>query len=101
MEGLRVKYAVVFKADRLDLEGLKNTLSDWGEIFEIDDDELLSNDGKEKTPVKVVYIDMPFGKAFRFKLEFNCVEAEDNQYVLFPMENYQEKLSVLNQRAAQ
>lgn len=98
---LKVKYVVVFKKDGLNVNGLLNELMDIGGIIvtDITDDELVSDDGSEKTPVKLYFMESSFSKFFKFKLKYNCVTAEDSQYVLFPMESLTEKMKVEALRA--
>lgn len=88
-----IGYAIIFQVDGLDLEGVSETLSKYGKIVDIYDDIL----GGDK-PVKVVIIRCTLSNGLRLKWDFNCVSAEDNEYVLFPMENMEEKLKVLKYR---
>ena len=92
MNSIVIRYAMVFREDGLDLEGLKETLSKYGSIFDIEDNLF----GDE--PVKIIYIETSLGDSIRLILDFNCVEAEDNKYVLFPMESALAKQKVLQSR---
>lgn len=88
-----VRFGVVFQVDGLDLEGVCEDLKKYGEITEIQDNELDDN-----TPVKIVFIDSDFGKFNRFKWDYNAVSAEDCHYLLFPMESMEAKMEVMRAR---
>ena len=92
MFGIRGAF-VVRNDESLNLEGLVEELSGYGEITEIEDNEI-----EEFCPVKVIYIDCSMNKWFRLKLDYNCITLADNDYILFPMENYEEKQKALNNR---
>lgn len=94
-----VRYAVVFQREDLQEESVLNDLEKYGKVVEHYYDDLVSNDGN-KTPVMIVILELPFGKAFSFKMNYHCVPAEDNEYVLFPMESIEEKRKVLELRGA-
>ena len=95
---IEVRFAVVFQKDGLDLEAVLEDLKTYGEVTGTQDDELIADDG-ERTPVMLVFLTASFGKFNLFKLKYNCVSAEDSQYVLFPMESIDAKREVMALRA--
>ena len=81
---ITIRFAVVFQKDGLDETGVAEDVQNvYGfKISEIQDDVL-----DERIPVKIFFMETDsFGKYFRFKLDYNCAEASDQKYVLFPME---------------
>ncbi len=87
-----IRYGIVFLVDGLNLEGVIKDLSNYGEVTDVLD-EMLGDD-----PVKIVFITCDFAKAFKLKLDYNCVSAEDNKYLLFPMKDMFEAAKVLRAR---
>lgn len=90
-----VKFVVVVQKDGLDEKGFKETLAKYGKVFEEQDDML-----NEDTPVKMYFVDGELGDYLKIQWEMNCVQADDNKYVLFPMANLEEKMAVLSARKA-
>lgn len=90
---LGVKFVVCVQKKELDEVGFKEILSKYGTVFEEQDDEL---DG---TPVKLYYVDGKLSSYLRIQWDLNCVKAEDNQYVLFPMASLSDKAEVLRARS--
>lgn len=90
---LGVKFVVCVQKEELDEVGFKEILSKYGTVFEEQDDEL---DG---TPVKLYYVDGKLSSYLRIQWDLNCVKAEDNQYVLFPMASLSDKAEVLRARS--
>ena len=91
---MRVRYCVVIQKDGLDLEGTIEILSKYGTVCEYHD----YKDGDD-FDVVVFYMEGSFANLMGIKLGLNCVSAEDNEYVLFPMLNLEEKMKVLRARA--
>lgn len=89
---ISVRFGVVFQIDGLDLDGVCEDLKKYGEVTEVQDNEL------NGTPVKIVFMESDFGKFTRFKLNYNAVPAEDCQYILFPMESMEAKMEVMRAR---
>jgi hypothetical protein len=94
-----VRYAVVFQRENLQEEAVLEDLRKYGEVVEHYYDDLVSDDG-DKTPVMIVIVELTIGKAFSLKMDYNCVQAEDSEYVLFPMESMEAKRKVLKLRGA-
>ena len=88
-----VKYVVVIKREELDVEGTKELLSRYGEVTEVEDSEL-----EDGYPVALFYIDGTFGQFVKIKLELNCIDSEENKYILFPMASREDKNEVLKRR---
>ena len=90
---LGVKFVVCVQKEELDEVGFKEILSKYGTVFEEQDDKL------DETPVKLYYVDGNLSNFLRIQLDLNCVKAEDNQYVLFPMASLSDKAEVLRARS--
>ena len=93
---IRVKYVVVFQKDGLDETIIDDLNNNYGTVFDVEDNEL-----DENTPVKMYYIDGTFGQFTKIKWDLNCVAAETNQYVLFPMASREDAMIVNNSRKKQ
>lgn len=89
---LGVKFVVCVQKEELDEVGFKEILSKYGTVFEEQDDKL------NETPVKLYYVDGDLSSFLRIQWDLNCVKAEDNQYVLFPMASLSDKAEVLRAR---
>lgn len=89
---LGVKFVVCVQKEELDEVGFKETLSKYGTVFEEQDDLL------DETPVKLYYVDGTLSTYLRIQWDLNCVTAEDNKYVLFPMASLSDKAEVLRAR---
>ena len=90
----KIRFAIIFQEDGLDLEGMKTELSDCGKVTDVQDDEIINDDGS-KTPVKIVYMDSDLAGYMKVKIRYNCVENPMQKYVLWPMENYFEKMKAM------
>ena len=84
-----IRCGVLFKNDGLDLEGVKEDLSKYGTIFDVQEIEL-----DEDTPCTLIFLEQSFANHFKLKLDFNCATAPDNRYILLPMASIQDKLKV-------
>lgn len=89
---LGVKFVICVQKEELDEVGFKEILSKYGTVFEEQDDKL------DETPVKLYYVDGNLSSFLRIQWDLNCVKAEDNQYVLFPMASLSDKAEVLRAR---
>ena len=88
MENLRaVRWGVLLQEDGLDEDGMISTIDeDYGTVCEVmpimlDDD----------TPCKIFIVESTLFKFLRFKIDANCVGIADNNYILVPMANKEEK----------
>lgn len=90
---LGVKFVVCVQKEELDEVGFKETLSKYGTVFEEHDDML------GETPMKLYYVDGNLSSYLRIQWDLNCVQAEDNKYVLFPMASLSDKAEVLRARS--
>lgn len=90
---LGVKFVVCVQKEELDEVGFKEILSKYGTVFDEQDDKL------DETPVKLYYVDGNFSSYLRIQWDLNCVQAEDNKYVLFPMASLSDKAEVLRARS--
>ena len=87
---LDVRYALVLQAEELDLEGMKEELSEYGEIHEILDDEI-EVEGGGKIPVKVFCMQSSMAKYSILKVRYICAEDKKQPYVLYPIGSWEEK----------
>lgn len=86
---IEVRFAIIFQEDGLDLEGMKEELSQHGTITEIQDDMIIGDEGN--IPVKIVYITGTLSDYWSVKFKYNCVENPMQRYVLWPMAGYEER----------
>ncbi len=84
-----VRCGVLFQDDGLDLEGVKEDLSKYGKVFDVQKVNL-----DEDTPCTLVFLEQSFANHFKLKLDYNCTTAEDNEYILIPMASLRDKLEV-------
>lgn len=82
---ITVRFCIVVKKDGLDEEGFVEALNEYGEVFD-------REDNKFDEEVRMFYVEAPFSKYIRFKLDFIC--AEPFKYVLFPMASYEDKMKI-------
>lgn len=82
---IKVKFVVVFQTDGLDRDGMKEAFEKDGlTIDEIREDILTMGDNQYQ--VTLFILDGGLGDFFKTKIKYNCQSAEDNIYVLFPIE---------------
>ena len=89
---MRVRYVIVFRKEKLNLKGVLEDLSRYGTVSETQDDELV---GEDRIPVTLVYMDSNMVQFALIKRAYHLVPMQDNEYVLLPMENEEEKQKVL------
>lgn len=82
---IRVKFVVVFQSEGLDKKGMKKAFEKDGlTIDEIKEDILTMDDNQYQ--VTLFILDGGLGDFLKTKIKYNCQSAEDNIYVLFPIE---------------
>lgn len=85
MAGIIVKFVFVVQTDGLDKDGLKTDFEKDGLIVsEIVEDMLTMNN--KQFPVTLYYLEGSLAKYIGTKMKYRCQSAEDNMYVLFPIE---------------
>ncbi len=80
-----VRFIVVFQTDGLDKKGMKKSFEDDGITVEQIDEDILTM-GDTKYPVTTYLLRGSLGDFLKTKIKYNCQSAEDNMYVLFPIE---------------
>lgn len=84
---MRIRFVIIFKKDGLNREWME----DWfkkdmnSEVFIIQDDNLLNDDGTLGEEVVLFGIDSDFAKFFRIKLELNLRELPNMKNYYMPI----------------
>ena len=80
MDILTTRYCIVFNSEGLDRDWIKEDLSNYGKVIEINDYE---DDGDNMT---VFFMESNSILDFvKVKTRYNCLASPDNRYVLWPM----------------
>lgn len=82
--GLLVTFGFVVQKDELDEEGLKEELSNIVDVISVQDAE-------EDDEVRVFLLRGTFADFISVKTKYICLAHPENNYLLFPMESYEEK----------
>ena len=84
---IRVKAAIVFKVDGLDLDAVVKELQEDCKILEIVEDTVEYDDGSGdvEEAIKMIFFETSFSKMTRIRLKWNAFTIpEYGPYVLFP-----------------
>ena len=89
---MRIRYVIVFQKEELNLDSVLTDLKKYGTPLETQDDELV---GEDHIPVKLVYMDSNMIQFALVKSAYHLAPMQDNEYILFPMINEEERQKVL------
>lgn len=89
---MRIRYVIVFQKEELNLDSVLTDLKKYGTPVETQDDELV---GENRIPVTLVYMDSNIIQFALIKRAYHLAPMQDNEYILFPMLNEEERQKVL------
>lgn len=78
---IRVKFMFAVQTEGLNKDGTKDILSKYGTVEDIRD---IPDD---KLPMTLYLVDAKYRDFLRCKRDLNCVTADNNEYILVPMES--------------
>lgn len=89
---MRIRYVIVFQKEELNIDSVLTDLKKYGTPVETQDDELV---GENRIPVTLVYMDSNIIQFALIKRAYHLAPMQDNEYILFPMLNEEERQKVL------
>lgn len=89
---MRIRYVIVFQKEELNLDSVLTDLKKYGTPVETQDDELV---GENNIPVTLVYMDSNMVQFALIKRAYHLAPMRDNEYILLPMLNEEERQKVM------